>query len=204
MLNRSEFGDAHDAFITKISPGDTPPPPANSVISGSIKTDGSVPMSDVTVTLIGYQTATTATDAEGNYSFGNLQDGVDYNVYVSKTNYDFYPSGLYVRNLAGHQTADFVGTLKTYDISGNITDDLSKALGGVIVTLTGSQNATTTTTSNGDYWFYVTAEGNYTVAPSKTAYRFNPQSLSYSNLSSHQWSANFKGTLIPGGLPLTR
>jgi hypothetical protein len=40
LLNRSTFGDAHDAFVTMITPGDTPPPETSLILflQGGVQT----------------------------------------------------------------------------------------------------------------------------------------------------------------------
>jgi hypothetical protein len=83
-----------------------------------------------------------------------------------------------------------------YSIGGKIT--LSGAgLSGVTVTLSGSQNATTTTDSSGNYSFSVLGGGSYTVTPSPVGYTFTPANLMFANVSGNQ-TANF--TASNGGL----
>ncbi|HEX8285968.1 MAG TPA: FG-GAP-like repeat-containing protein [Pyrinomonadaceae bacterium] len=78
-------------------------------ISGRV-TD-QVGLGGVTVTLSGTQSATTQTDAGGNYVFGGLTPGASYVVTPSKENYRFSPASANVNSLpAAGQTADFVGT----------------------------------------------------------------------------------------------
>jgi uncharacterized repeat protein (TIGR01451 family) len=57
---------------------------------------------------------------------------------------------------------------------------------GVLMTLSGSQSATTTTDSNGFYQFAELPAGNYTVTPSKTNISFNPLSRTFNPLNSDQ------------------
>ncbi|HWT03106.1 MAG TPA: Ig-like domain-containing protein [Pyrinomonadaceae bacterium] len=61
-----------------------------STFQGQI-TDGTTPLSDVTVTLSGAQTATVTTGADGKYSFPNLQAEGGYTVTPSKAGYTFDP-----------------------------------------------------------------------------------------------------------------
>ena len=89
--------------------------------------------------------------------------------------------------------------VQTYAISGQVTNsDGGAALGGVIVSLTGSQTTTAQTDGNGNYSFTAQAGGNYTVTPSKTNFTFSPPSQTFSNLSANA-SANFVGTFTPQG-----
>jgi len=81
----------------------------------------------------------------------------------------------------------------THTISGRVL------VGGNVIfatlTLSGSQNATTSVNASGDYTFSnLPAGGNYTVTPSAPNYSFTPASLSFNNLGANQNSANFNGT----------
>ncbi len=62
------------------------------------------------------------------------------------------------------------------------------------VNLSGSQTASVTTDSPGNYSFTVTAEENYTVTPSKRHYDFSPQSSSVFNLGANR-TADFSAAL---------
>jgi hypothetical protein len=63
----------------------------------------------VTVSLSGSQTATTQTDANGNYSF-TAQAGGNYTVTPSKMNFTFNPPSQTFSNLSANTAANFVGT----------------------------------------------------------------------------------------------
>jgi len=63
----------------------------------------------VSVSLTGSQTATTQTDANGNYSF-LAQAGGNYTVTPSKTNFTFNPPNQTFSNLSANASANFVGT----------------------------------------------------------------------------------------------
>ncbi len=65
-------------------------------------------------------------------------------------------------------------------ISGVIKDDLDNPKSGVLVTLSDGQ--TTTTNSNGTYYFSLSHIGTYTITPSLNGYRFAPKDLTI-NLS---------------------
>ncbi|MGA2588737.1 MAG: carboxypeptidase regulatory-like domain-containing protein [Bryobacteraceae bacterium] len=77
-------------------------------------------------------------------------------------------------------------------ISGQVTLSGS-GLSGVTIMLTGSQSASTTTGSSGNYSFNVPAGGSYTVTPSLTGYSFTPPDQAFSSLSGNQ-TANFTAT----------
>ncbi|MCX5884841.1 MAG: carboxypeptidase-like regulatory domain-containing protein [Proteobacteria bacterium] len=59
-----------------------------------------------------------------------------------------------------------------FSISGNVSGAVSA---GVTITLTGAAADTTVTDATGDYIFTGLSNGNYTVTPSKTGYRFRPR-----------------------------
>lgn len=82
-----------------------------------------------------------------------------------------------------------------YKISGRVTTDESKALGGVSITLAGAKSATTTTDANGNYSFkQLLAGGSYTVTPASAKINFLPPSLSINKLTQDK-SAHFVGTV---------
>ena len=71
-------------------------------------------LAGVTVTLSGAQSATTQTDAGGNYFIGGLTAGASYVVTPTKENYRFTPASMSVNSLpAAGQSADFTGTPMT-------------------------------------------------------------------------------------------
>lgn len=75
-------------------------------ITNSTDTSG---IQGVNVSLSGSQTATTQTDANGNYSFV-AQAGGNYTVTPSKTNFTFNPPSQTFSNLGANASANFVGT----------------------------------------------------------------------------------------------
>ncbi|HYE65596.1 MAG TPA: beta-propeller fold lactonase family protein, partial [Pyrinomonadaceae bacterium] len=80
------------------------------------------------------------------------------------------------RDLDGALDGDSV---VTHTISGQVTSG-GIGLGGVTLTLSGSQSGTATTDGSGNYTFMnLTEGGNYTLTPSKTGYVFNPSSRTF-------------------------
>ncbi len=75
-------------------PPDPPGPPVFSV--GGRVVDGSVPngpgISGVTLTLTGSSSATTTTDANGNFVMGNLPENGSFNIKASSPNWSFFPT----------------------------------------------------------------------------------------------------------------
>jgi len=151
-------------------------PPVTYSISGTIRTPSLAPIAGVTVQLIGPASATTTTNAQGQYSFAGLANG-NYTVTPSLAPYTFSPVSRNVTvnnsNITGQ---NFTGTAPvTYSISGTIRTPSSVRVAGVTVTLTGPANATTTTNSSGVYTFTGLVPGNnYTVTPSLAPYTFSP------------------------------
>lgn len=138
-------------------------------------------LAGVSVALIGPQSATTITDANGHYSFPGVEAGWDYVITPSKNNYDFSPSTLSINNLSGDRTATFAGRLLTCTISGQVYDDRGQALDGIEVTLLNSSGVAlkrATSSAGGNVAFPDIPTGyNYTiVATSTNLFTFNPQS----------------------------
>jgi hypothetical protein len=77
--------------------------------------------------------------------------------------------------------------LSHYTISGRVTHGSGGGVGGVSLSLTGSQSMTTQTNGNGEYAFAGLEEGGaYVVTPSNAGFAFTPPNLSISDLSSNQ------------------
>ncbi len=170
-------------------------------ITGRVADNANNNLPGVTLTLTGSQSAAVQSDANGNYSFAGLQAGGNYTVTPSLANYTFAPASRAFNNLSANQTADFTGTLNTFQISGRVGDGANNPLAGVTVTLSGSQAATATTDAGGNYAFAnLSAGGNYTVTPSLANYGFAPPSRTFAGLSANQ-TADFTGT--PGTFSIT-
>ena len=138
-------------------------------ISGRV-TKGGNGFSGVTMTLSGGQSNSTLTDANGNYSFGNIAGNANYTVTPFRSNHAFVPPNATFNNLQGNGTADFVGTLINYTISGRVTVGACRSQW--------CDNDFEWRTSwldhhygNGNYAFVnVAGDGNYSVTPSLTGY----------------------------------
>jgi len=87
-------------------------------IAGRIATSSNSPVSGVTVTLSGDGAATTTTDVNGQYTFGNLEAGRNYTVTPSRPNFTFTPPSRTINNLDGNATADFTATAGTITFTG--------------------------------------------------------------------------------------
>jgi hypothetical protein len=165
-------------------------------INGRITNSSGTGLAGVSVTLSGGQSASTQTDATGNYSFQSVSAGLNYTITPAKNHYNFSPVNGSITNLSGNQSVDFTATLLQHSITGTILSSVGSPLAGVTVALSGSQTGSVTTDSNGNYVFTgLAAGGNYVVSASKQFYVFNPTSLSFNDLSGNQ-PANFTGTLL--------
>ncbi|MBA3246980.1 MAG: carboxypeptidase regulatory-like domain-containing protein [Pyrinomonadaceae bacterium] len=164
------------------------------LISGTV-TDGVKPLSGVTVSLSGTQSAVVTTGGDGAYSFV-VDAGGAYTIAVAKDHYMFDQASRNFSDLSGDQVFDSIGVLRTYTISGMVTAAKHAPLGGASVELSGAQSLCATTADDGTYSFTVAAGGNYTVTPSKPGYAFGPASRTFSSLGGNQVTA-FTGALLP-------
>ncbi|HEX8352490.1 MAG TPA: carboxypeptidase regulatory-like domain-containing protein, partial [Pyrinomonadaceae bacterium] len=155
-------------------------------IAGRVALAGGGVVAGATVTLTGSQTATTTTDAVGNYEFRGLAAGGSYTVSASKTNYTVSPASAAFNDLGSDRTADFTAAPVNFNVGGRVTTAGGAAVSGVTVTLTGSQSAMATTDAVGAYSFSVTAGGDYTVTPSRAGYDLSPKSKSFAGLGADQ------------------
>jgi len=153
------------------------------IIAGQVLAGGSG-VADVTVAVTGSTSATTTTDANGNYSFLVPTAG-NYSVTPSLAGYTFSPASETFSNLSANQTANFSGTTFTLSISGKVVLG-SSALSGVTMTLSGSSSGSMTTASNGTFSFSVQSGGDYTVTPSRSGYVFSSASSTYNGLTTSQ------------------
>ncbi len=168
-------------------------PPSTFNIAGRVADANGLALSGITVTLNGSQALTTLTDAAGRYHFNNLPTSGSYTVNASKPYYTFAPPTRSFNAPTANQTADFVGTAAKFTISGRVLEMInSTPMQGVTITVNGSQSATTTTDSNGNFSFQLPALGNYTLTPSLKHYAFQAPSLSFNNLTADQ-TASFTG-----------
>lgn len=162
-------------------------------VSGRV-TENGTGLTGVAVLLSGSQTSAVTTDGTGSYSF-TLPSELNYTITLSKEHYTFSPAGLTINNLAANQVGDFVATRNRHTLSGRVNNINNTGVPGITVALSGSQTATVTTNSSGDYSFAsLPAGGNYTVAPSLQFHSFSPASQTYANLASNQ-HASFVGIL---------
>ena len=164
-------------------------------ISGTVRDDNNVPLSDATVVLTGGTAVTIKTDATGTFVFNDLTAGQPYTVTPSKLNYTFAPLNQTFNNLTSNVVANFIGTLNHYSISGRVRDLGGVGMAGVTMTLSGSMTGTMTTGADGSYAFTnLPGGGFYTVTPSLAKFIFSPPSSTTTNLSNNRL-VNFTGII---------
>ncbi|MFN2512969.1 MAG: carboxypeptidase-like regulatory domain-containing protein [Pyrinomonadaceae bacterium] len=95
-----------------------------------------------------------------------------------RVNHTFDRSNWTITTPSDDTVANFTAFLNDYSIAGRVLDSTGQGLSGAIVTLSGSESATATSTAGGNYSFTVPAEGNYSVSVAKVHYRFVPPSTS--------------------------
>lgn len=107
----------------------------------------------ITIDVTGAASATTTTDASGNYTVTGLFDGT-YNVAPSKTGYTFAPNSTSVTMAGANVTApSFAGTANSTvlaTVNGAVTGAWVE---GLTVTMSGCASGTTTTNASGAYSF---------------------------------------------------
>lgn len=162
------------------------PDPAS--ISGTVVDDLGRPIPGVTVTLGGDVTATTVTDADGNYSFAGLPAGT---YTVNEAQPAGYGDGVDTAGSAGGTvTNDLISEITlaagensldndfaetTASVAGTVVDGAGVGIAGVTITLAGTNDGgqpvsvTTTTDANGDYLFDGLLSGIYTITESQPA-----------------------------------
>jgi hypothetical protein len=160
------------------------------VIGGRVADDAGNALADVTVVLSGSQSMTATTGADGEYLFEGLLAGGNYTVTPQKTSYAFSPANRTLNDLDADQSQNFAGTFVTYTIAGILVNANNYPIPGATVTLSGSQNRTTTSDGAGGFSFTgIPSEGNYTVTPTLISYSFNPSSRTYNSLAADQYHA---------------
>ncbi len=146
-------------------------------ISGKAATASGAGIEGITVTLSGAASATTTTDADGNYIFTGLLNG-SYTLTPSMAapGYTFTPPSRTVNIEYANVTGQNF-TVTTYVISGRVTTAGGIGFSGVSITLSGAVSRSTTTDATGYYTLTVLQTGSYTITPSMSVagYTFTPQ-----------------------------
>jgi inhibitor of cysteine peptidase len=168
-------------------------------LSGRVAYANDAGVPGVTLTLLGTQTGTTTSDAQGNYSFSNLPAGGTYTVAAALAHHTFAPASQNFGEFSADTRANFAAGVVSYRITGRVTEK-GVPLAGATVDLTGThavlgaQTGKVTTAADGTYSFTVPALGDYTVKPSKKNYAFDHAEATFNALASDQ-TADFAATL---------
>lgn len=158
-------------------------------ISGRVININNSGVSGVTISLSGFQSSTTTTDGNGDYSFANLPAGFDYSVTPSLPFHSFTPASQSYTNLASNQQVSFIPKLNLHTISGSVADTAGAPLPGATVALSGALGPITSTTSDGAGKFVFSslpAGATYVVTVSKPSHFFAPSSVTVGPLGSDQ------------------
>ena len=170
-----------DAFVSKLT--------MSYIISGHVLDGNNAPVNGATVTLSdGASVDSVVTESDGSYHFSHLREGGNFTVSAAKPQFTMTPASQSFNDLHSNQTVDFIAAPTNaafYTVSGHITNN-SDALGGVTVTLSGSQQGIATADGNGLYSFTLAGGGNYTVTPSLLGFTFTPGGQTFNNLSGNQ------------------
>ena len=170
-------------------------------ISGRIVDEQNVALAGVMVTLSGSQSVTTTTDSDGNYAFSNLPTSGNYVITPSKDDYVFDATSETFITPSGDQVANFTAgkprPIAKHSISGRVVDAKGEPLAEVMVTLLGSVEATTTTSTDGSYSFAdIDSGSNCTLTASLDGYLLTPASQTFNNLAADV-NADFEAALLP-------
>ncbi len=155
-------------------------------ISGTV-TVGGVGKSGIIISTDQPQPLSTTTDANGNYSFAGIGQGVTLTVLVDPGTYPFTPKTQTIAVNGQKTGVNFDAPLNQFLISGQVAGPFSgPATAGVTMTLGGAASATTQTDSQGKFSFGpVPGNAAYTVAATRTGYSFTPPVAAIQNLSSN-------------------
>jgi hypothetical protein len=153
-------------------------------VTGTISGTGGT---GVTVNLGGAASATTTTDASGNYNFSGLANG-SYTITPSNTGFVFAPATQGITVAGSNLTVPtFTATVRTFTITGTIS---GAGGNGATVSLSGGATATTTANASGAYTFSGVTNGAYTVTPTKAGFVYTPASQTVT-VSGANATANF-------------
>jgi autotransporter-associated beta strand protein len=154
-------------------------------VTGTVRRDGGLPMSGVSVVLSGTSSATVITDSAGFFGFGGLPPG-SYTVAPRLPGFAFTPASRVFPSLERAEVVDFVG-VKVWRITGTVRDLNDTGIPDIAVGLSGTVSRSTITDTDGRYTFEDLPEGGtYVVTPSQPSFAFAPASQTFANLSGDQ------------------
>ena len=158
--------------------------PKTASISGTV-TVGGVGKAGVLVSTSNPPATSTTTDANGNYTFNAIGQGLAVTVTVDTRVYPFSPASQTITVNGQTTGVNFAAPLDQYLITGQVGFNGS-GIDGVTMTLSGSANATTQTDSRGNYSFGpLPANAAYSVTAAKAGHSFVPSVANVPNLVSN-------------------
>lgn len=149
-------------------------------ITGRItKVDGNG-ISGAAVHLAESPATTATTNANGFYSFPALAAGENYTVVPSFEEFVFVSVNPSVLDLSENRVVNFTGSLTSFSLAGNVTDEKGEPLTGATVNLSGTHSSSELTDSQGSFQFAgLPTGGNYTVSVNKEHYTFMNSSQTF-------------------------
>ena len=152
--------------------------------------------SGTTLALSGGATGTATADVNGNFTFGNLQNGT-YVITPSKTGFIFSPATQTITVNGANVTgvAFTAQPVPTWSISGTVSPAANG--GGTTLALSGSGTGTATADVNGGFSFSGLQNGTYTVTPSKSGFTFSPASATVTVNGADVTGVAFTAQAIP-------
>jgi hypothetical protein len=171
----------------------TAAPPAKVSISGTVVDENGVALEGANVNLTGSESVAMASDQHGNFAFQRVAAAGEYVLTPAKNHYSF--SSTTMVTPTGDQTRILTGTLLRHTISGHVSSSTGQDLAGVTVTLSGSDDETTTTDNKGNFSFpNLPGGGDYAVSVARANYNFPDSVREFDDLSGDQ-VCSFTGTL---------
>jgi hypothetical protein len=151
----------------------------------------------------GTDTGFVTTDANGNWSSPNWGPATSITLTPAQSaGYSWSPANRPVSTGAGLSDIGGLNFERTsYSISGTVRGG-NDGVGGVVVTLSGAMNISTTTSPNGTYSFVRLRTGTYTITPSHAAFRFLPTNL-ITTLAPSRTGQDFRLNPLAATLPAT-
>ena len=143
--------------------------PETYVIRGQVVDGSSNPISGVSISA-GASTST-VTGANGIFTLSGLPTGV-YTITASHSYYSIIPISRTVNLPPNAMNVVFTGTLLTYSTSGQVVDEVSNPISGVVISAGTAYSASTDI--SGNYTLSGLPNGTYTITASQSGYAFTP------------------------------
>lgn len=157
--------------------------PSLASITGLVVDSNGEPMVNVSVRMTGAEERYVETDAEGLFTFPNLENGANYEVQAREFGYIFDEFSKIFISVSGEETVVFTGTESSRTISGRVVDGVGFGRAGVNVSLSGDKIANTVTNTDGIFVFEeLPADGSYTVTPTDVLGSVTPEEIIVSPL----------------------